>query len=239
VGGGILACASTLLWQQGVLRDLQARHAAASVIPSPAPRAIPESHSDPAVGVEDLNARQRAEIGQLRSEWERLQEAGNRTRALEAENRDLQARLAASLGVEAEDLQRLDEMRTRASSIACVNNLKQIGLALRVWATDRNGVFPGNLMALTNELQTPKILVCSQDPAEVPLTDWASFNTSRISYEFLHPGGDQSEPTRVVGRCKIHGHILLSDGSAYMMPPPDGVEAGRALVTRNGVLYFE
>ncbi|MBN8248501.1 MAG: hypothetical protein J0L84_13810 [Verrucomicrobia bacterium] len=236
VGGGVLACASTLLWQQGLLRELNARRATGSALPSPATLPVQEPSPDPSADTADLHTRQRAEIGQLRTEWEALQDAANRTRALEAENRELQARLASVLGVEAEDLQRLDEMRAKADSIRCINNLKQIGLALRVWATDNGGVFPGALMTVTNELSTPKVLVCSPDPADASWTDWTSFDAARISYEFLHPGGDESEPTRVIGRCRNHGHVLLSSGAVQMMP---WTQDPRTLVSRNGALYFE
>lgn len=240
VGGGVLACASTLLWQQGLLRELQAHRISSAAVPaSPAVQAGAAPRAMVSADAEDLNARQRAEIGHLRSEWGALQDAADRTRELEAEHRELQARLASSLGVEAEDLQRLDEVRARADSIRCINNLKQIGLALRVWATDNGNVFPGALTALTNELVTPKILVCSPNAADASLADWASFNTAQISYEFLHAGGDPSEPTRVLGRCRIHGHILLSDGSAHMMPPAVETQPRRALVNRNGALYYE
>src|SRR5690349_8253126 len=67
--------------------------------------------------------------------------------------------------------------------INCTNNLKQIGLAFRTWALDNNDQFPfqvsatnGGTMELTgsgiasvhfqvmsNELSTPKILLCPAD----------------------------------------------------------------------------
>src|SRR5688572_31790782 len=62
-----------------------------------------------------------------------------------------------------------------AARIKCVNNLKNVGLAFRIFATDNNDLFPGQVMAsngwhkvdvvsvyqmLSNELSTPKILLC-------------------------------------------------------------------------------
>ena len=76
-------------------------------------------------------------------------------------------------------------MHYRAPRITCVNNLKQVGLAFRVWQGDNNDKFPmqismtnGGTMELvesgtvwrhfqvmSNELNTPKILFCPADSA--------------------------------------------------------------------------
>ena len=87
--------------------------------------------------------------------------------------------------------------------INCINNLKQIGLAFRTWSLDNNDQFPfqvsvtnGGTMELTgsgiasihfqvmsNELSTPKILLC---PADTGRTNAYSFATNlnnwNISY---------------------------------------------------------
>jgi type II secretory pathway pseudopilin PulG len=96
--------------------------------------------------------------------------------------------------------------RVRARRIQCVNNLKQIGLAYRVWEGDNNDIFPmfipqtnGGTMEFTNglnawrhflimsnELSTPKVLWC---PAETDLTrtraDTFGWGTSAGSTLFL------------------------------------------------------
>jgi type II secretory pathway pseudopilin PulG len=74
--------------------------------------------------------------------------------------------------------------RTRVPGLVCVNNLKNIGLAFRVFATDNNDQYPMQLSltnfgslellgdaqkvwvpfsVLSNELSTPKILLCPAD----------------------------------------------------------------------------
>jgi len=80
--------------------------------------------------------------------------------------------------------------------IKCMNNLKQVGLAFRVWALDNNDKYPmqvsltnGGTMELigtggafshfavmSNELSTPKILFCPQetDPNRQSATTFAS-----------------------------------------------------------------
>ena len=77
----------------------------------------------------------------------------------------------------------LAKAKQRAQRIACVNNLKQDGLAFRIWALDHDDKFPmsagatnegtlewvdgGNafrhFQVMSNELNTPKILVCPTD----------------------------------------------------------------------------
>ena len=73
--------------------------------------------------------------------------------------------------------------RVSASRIRCVNNLKQMGLAFRVFATDHNDNFPMQMstnadgsikylpssevyryfQSLSNELNTPVVLICPSD----------------------------------------------------------------------------
>jgi competence protein ComGC len=87
--------------------------------------------------------------------------------------------------------------------INCINNLKEVGIAFRVWAGDNNGKYPmavsvtnggamelvatGNVAAcflvMSNELTTPKILLCGQDKHRVWATNFATgFDNSYISY---------------------------------------------------------
>ncbi|MGA2786767.1 MAG: hypothetical protein ABSF60_04500 [Verrucomicrobiota bacterium] len=103
----------------------------------------------------------------------------------------------------------------RAQQISCVNNLKQIGLAFRVWEGDHGDKYPmavsatnggamelvatGNVAAcfqvMSNELSTPKILICPEDAAHrVWATNFATgFNDSHISY-FVGLVANDSKP---------------------------------------------
>lgn len=112
----------------------------------------------------------------------------------------------------------LAKAKTRASSIGCVSNMKQVCLAARIYSNDHNEMFPPDFLTMSNELFSPKILVCPQDPARTRPTspDWALFDTNNISYEFVSPGTKEDVPDRVLIRCPIHGHAGLSDGSVQM-----------------------
>lgn len=92
----------------------------------------------------------------------------------------------------------LAKAKAKANRIKCVNNLKNVGLAARIWATDNDGRFPwqvttnqggasellatpGNMtyrlfMSMSNELSTPRILVCPSDRVQQGDSD----NSERI-----------------------------------------------------------
>src|SRR5438093_954184 len=57
-----------------------------------------------------------------------------------------------------------DAQETRAL-LTCVDHLKQIGLAARIWANDHQERLPFNFLAMSNELSTPEMLVCPSDTA--------------------------------------------------------------------------
>src|SRR5262245_17456426 len=161
-----------------------------------------------------------AELQQLRTEVAQLRARAQSMDKLKAENRLLSAASRPPGQSSADDFfsrneDALAKARAKAEAVACINNLKQIGLAARVWATD-NTVFPPNWLAMSNELATPKILVCPGDKGRTPARNWAEFTAANVSYEFLNPNGTEATPYVVLTRCPIHGNVGLSDGSAWM-----------------------
>jgi hypothetical protein len=107
----------------------------------------------------------------------------------------------------------LHQMKEEAHSVACVNKLKQIGLAAWRWAKDHGNVFPPDFITMKDELTTPRVLYCPADPAAIPGTGWEQLNASLISYR-MNPNGI-SDPAAPLATCSIHGHILLTDGSVH------------------------
>jgi len=97
----------------------------------------------------------------------------------------------------------LAKPRARVKKISCVNCLKQVGLGFRIWAGDNGDRFPVQLsvtnggtmelvpggaafphfQVLSNELNTPKVLVCPEDRGRRPATTFVTgFDDSHLSY---------------------------------------------------------
>jgi len=110
--------------------------------------------------------------------------------------------------------------KAKAKRIACVNNLQQIGLGVRVWAHDNSDKYPWNLppseggsldsadwtdhfRACSNELATPHLLVCQADKSKKATNNWYFLSgDANISYFF---GANASE--------KMPQSILLGDSN--------------------------
>jgi len=92
----------------------------------------------------------------------------------------------------------LAKAKAKAQRIKCVNNLKNVGLAFRIFSTDNGDRFPFEIMstdggtadytnanqigaqfqALSNELSTPKIVICPSDAGKTEATNWAAAFTN-------------------------------------------------------------
>ena len=134
--------------------------------------------------------------------------------------------------------------KKRAQKINCVNNLKQVGLSFRLWEGDNGdkfpmavplasgGVFenissgynnhniaPGSLytvfQVMSNQLSTPKVVICPSDGITTPTSHTVStngftyaaalgnFNNSAVSY-FVNGDATEADPQMVMsGDCNI------------------------------------
>jgi hypothetical protein len=107
----------------------------------------------------------------------------------------------------------LAKAKGRAQTISCVSNLKQIGLAAKLWSNDHTNMFPPNFSSMSNELFSPKILVCPGDN-KIAVENWQQFNEKlNVTYEYLEPDAKDDDPQKIIFRCPIHGNIALADGS--------------------------
>ena len=90
----------------------------------------------------------------------------------------------------------------RGSHISCANNVKQVGLAFKIWAGDNGDILPmgisvtnggsmemvatGNVvqtfLVMSNELSTPKVLFCPEDAARIRATFFGGLANSNVSY---------------------------------------------------------
>lgn len=109
----------------------------------------------------------------------------------------------------------LSKAKQRAQTIQCVNNLKQVGLATRMWSTEHNALLPSDFLSMSNELMTPRILVCPGDTGREKAESWSEFDPLlNVTYEFLAPGAKESEvESSPITSCPIHGNTGYGDGS--------------------------
>jgi hypothetical protein len=153
------------------------------------------------------------EVAQLRNlpaQIEQLQNDNKRLAAAPAPNAN--ASTAASFFADAE---------TQGERVQCVNNLKQIGLAMRVWAGDNDEKYPTSIISASNELSTTMILVCPSDKARQPYAKlgFGKFQDDMTSYKFTVQPDDQNYLHCITARCPIHHIYLLSDGSVQQVNP--------------------
>jgi hypothetical protein len=171
-----------------------------------------------------------AEVERLRTEIAQFQATSQELASLRAENQRLKTALQASAGQPgvANEEDPFGAAREKANSIACVSNMKQIGLGARMWANDHQDVLPPDYAAMQKELNSPKILVCPGDAGRTRAASWAEFGPANVSYEFLAPGVSEREsPYTVMTRCPIHNHVGFLDGSVHQ-------DAWKRAVQKNG-----
>jgi hypothetical protein len=72
---------------------------------------------------------------------------------------------------------------------------------------------------MSNELSTPRILVCPADTKKQPALDFLNLQPANVSYQVCTGTNvNENNPQAVLAVCPIHGHVLRCDGS---------VQAGR------------
>jgi hypothetical protein len=165
----------------------------------------------------------REELLKLRAEVAELRARAGELATLRAENQRLQAEhaaLLAQVSVAPED-DPFARAKEKSMATQCVNNLKQIGLAARMWANEhKTSLLPLDWLAMKNELSTPRLLTCPADTARRPAVSWEQFDGSSVSYELPSAAPDERDPSTVYSRCSVHGSIGLTDGSAIMKMNP-------------------
>lgn len=105
----------------------------------------------------------------------------------------------------------LAKAKQKAQRVACVNNLKQVGLSFRVWEGDYGDRYPAmvpkskggvkedaadafrSFQVMSNELNNPKILVCPSDPARQAAPNFIRFSNQNVSY-FVGVDADETWP---------------------------------------------
>jgi competence protein ComGC len=150
------------------------------------------------------------------------------------------ASIVLSVLLAAAYLPELGKAKSRAQTIACDNNLKQIGLAYRIWALDHDDRFPASVSTndggalelsrtaldskliedpapqfavMSNELATPLILVCPQDNSKSAAASFNGLSQSNISYQVMTYSGIETNLTERFILCPIHNRGVRVDGA--------------------------
>ena len=111
----------------------------------------------------------------------------------------------------------LARAKAKAARINCISNLKQVGLGFRIYSSDNQDRFPwlvqptdgtgglapsvaDNYIVASNELNSPKILICNSDTGRTRKTTWQQVVNDRgnsISY-FLSAEADETKPQTIL-----------------------------------------
>jgi len=126
---------------------------------------------------------------------------------------DVMVILVVLAGIATIVLPALIASRKPSRPINCVNNLQQIGLSFRIWSDDNTGKYPMQISAtnggtqelalsgdvkaiyrgISNELSTPKILICPADQTRFAATNFTTDLAGKISY-FVAVDADEKYP---------------------------------------------
>ena len=106
----------------------------------------------------------------------------------------------------------LSRAQSKARRTTCASNLRQVGLAVRLWADNNGGKFPWRveqslgggkpngtdnakvtlqLSVMSNELASTRILLCPSDVRRMWATNFASITLTNVSYALCNEADDQ------------------------------------------------
>jgi prepilin-type N-terminal cleavage/methylation domain-containing protein len=150
----------------------------------------------------------------------------------------------------------LAKAKKAARRSQCVQNVKQIGLAFKVWEGDHGDKYPtavstGSWGALeqivtanvahpagygvtnvfcvmSNELSTPKVLYCPADLARSAATNWVGFGTNGLSY-FVEGDASDKYPKMILIGDRNVGNVInggTGNTAAAGVMPADSMFVG-------------
>jgi len=177
------------------------------------------------------------ELHSLQKEVGQLQNLPAQIQQLQDDNKRLAAAQAANSNTTS-GAQFFEDAEAEAERIQCVNNLKQIGLAMRIWMGDNHDKYPASILLASNILSTTMVLVCPSDKARLPYAKlgFGKFQEDMTSYKFTVKPDEEDDfyPECIVARCPIHHNYLLADGSVQQINPEKFTE-----VQKDGRWYLQ
>ncbi len=130
----------------------------------------------------------------------------------------------------------MSHARQRARRIRCTSNLKQIGMCFKTWALDHKDLFPSqaltnnagvlepefatnasaHFLVISNELATPRILLCPADAARAFVTDFRKLANTNTSY-FISLDAEDSRPNMLLaGDRNLTNGLPVTNGVLYL-----------------------
>lgn len=143
----------------------------------------------------------------------------------------------------------LARSKKRTNRLGCTNNLKQVGLAYRLWSNDHGDEFPfafpsvdsslawanspqvfRHFQVMSNELVTPKILVCSKDlqrrlpdPDSSGMLGFQKLSNTNLSY-FVGLDAREDDPQQILSGDRNITGGTLSNGFLRTLQPTSAAE---------------
>src|SRR5579859_1314264 len=111
----------------------------------------------------------------------------------------------------------------------CGKHLAVISQAARVWANAHNGRLPSGFIIMSNELVTPRLLLCPGDKSREAADNWQAFTSVNSSYQIWEgASGLKESPPEILQnmcylQCKVHGRNYanaLGKVSVHSRPIP-------------------
>ena len=121
--------------------------------------------------------------------------------------------------------------------IGCVNNLKNVGLAYRIFSTDNGGQYPWfvstnqggsaeiprdaanvwrQFATISNELSTPKIVSCPADPERRVAPNFNSFDNTNLSYFIGFPADENPRSIMAGDRNLTTNGVAVGPGLLHI-----------------------
>jgi hypothetical protein len=105
--------------------------------------------------------------------------------------------------------------KRHAESVTSGNQMSSIGCGALTWAWDNSNRFAPDFKSMSNELCSPRFLICPSDRGRMAARNWESLDPTNISYDIVAPDMSADDKTNAYFRCKVHGHVGFADGTVF------------------------